>query len=149
MQNSKTKSEAGLLVLVVFVLGLLVGGVANHLWGARVWSSQGPPPRGMGHQPPPPMSQVLGLSPDQQKQWDTIFHDSHPQFEALDAQRNDLHLQVRAKIRAVLTPEQQVKFDAIVKEQDAHGRGRGPNRGGPPLGGDRAAGPGQHPGPGF
>ena len=82
MQNSRTKSEAGLLVLVVFVLGLLVGGVGNHLWGAHVWGSQGAPPHA-GHQPPPPMSQVLGLSPDQQKQWDAIFTDSHPQFEAL------------------------------------------------------------------
>ncbi|HKQ88696.1 MAG TPA: periplasmic heavy metal sensor, partial [Candidatus Acidoferrales bacterium] len=113
MQNSKTKSEAGLLVLVVFALGLLVGGVGNHLWGAHVWSS-GPPHR------PQPISQVLGLSADQQKQLDAILNDTHPQFQALDAQREALHLQVRAKIRAILTPDQQVKFDAMVKDQDAH-----------------------------
>lgn len=148
MQNSRTKSEAGLLVLVVFALGLLVGGVGNHLWGAHVWGSQVPPVHA-GHQPPPPPSQILGLSPDQQKQWDAIFTDSHPQFEALDAQRNALRLQVRAKIRAVLTPDQQVKFDAMIKDQDAHGRGRGgPNRGGPP-GVDRGPGAAAHPGPGF
>lgn len=142
MQNSRTKSEAGILVLVVFVLGLLVGGVGNHLWGARVWSSARQDHAGPGHPPPPgTFTQRLGLTPDQQKQWDAIFTESHPQFLAIDAQRDALRLQVREKIRAVLTPDQQVKFDAIVKEQDAHGRGHG----GPPPGGDR----GPHPGPGF
>jgi hypothetical protein len=42
-----------------------------------------------------------------------------------------------------------VKFDAMVKDQDAHGRG--PNHGGPggPAPGGRGQGLGQHPGPGF
>ncbi|HKQ88333.1 MAG TPA: periplasmic heavy metal sensor [Candidatus Acidoferrales bacterium] len=147
MQNSKTKSETGLLVLVVFALGLLVGGVGNHLWGAHVWGS-GPQQRGAGHPPPPgqSFSARMGLSPDQQKQLDAIFDDTHPQFQALDAQREALHLQVRAKIRAILTPDQQVRFDAMVKDQEAHGRG-GPNRGGPPPGRD-GHGP-DHRGPGF
>jgi Spy/CpxP family protein refolding chaperone len=154
MQNSKTKSEAGLLVLVVFVLGLLVGGVGNHLWGARVWSSARQDHAGPGHPPPPgpSFSQRMGLSPDQQKQLDQIFDDAHPQFQALDNQREALHLQVRDKIRAILTPDQQVKFDAMVKDQDAHGRGRGgPNRGGPPPQGEHgpAPGAGARPGPGL
>jgi Spy/CpxP family protein refolding chaperone len=147
MPNSRTKSEAGILVLVVFALGLLVGGVGNHLWGAHVWGSG--PTRGAGHPPPqgPSFSQRMGLSPDQQKQLDAIFNDTHPQFQALDAQREALHLQVRTRIRAILTPDQQVKFDAMIKDQDAHGRG-GPNRGGPPPGRE-GHGPGGHQGPGF
>lgn len=150
MQNSKTKSEAGILVLVVFVLGLLVGGVGNHLWGARVWGSARQDHAGPGHPPPGPSpSQRLGLTSDQQKQWDAIFTDARPQFQALDNQRNELHLQIREKLRAVLTPDQQVKFDAMVKDQDARGRGRGgPNRGVPPQG-DHGTSPAPHPGPGF
>lgn len=151
MPNSRTKSEAGLLVLVVFVLGLLVGGVGNHLWGAHVWGSTRQDHAGAGHPPPPgqSFSQRMGLSPDQQKQLDAIFDESHSQFQALDSQREALHLRYRAKIRAILTPEQQVKFDAMVKDQDAHGRG--PNHGGPggPAPGGRGQGLGQHPGPGF
>jgi len=149
MQNSKTKSEAGLLVLVVFILGLLVGGVGNHLWGARVWGSARQDHAGQGHPPPGPSpSQRLGLTPDQQKQWDAIFTDARPQLQALDNQRNELHVQIREKLRAVLTSDQQVKFDAMVKDQDARGRGRGgPNRGGSAPQGDH--GPGPHPGPGF
>jgi Spy/CpxP family protein refolding chaperone len=147
MQSARTKGEAGLLVLVVFILGALVGGVGNHLWNAHVMSASAGN-GGPGHQPPPPLSQVLGLSADQQKQLDVIFNDSHPQFQALDAQyhaqRGALRKQLRANIRAILTPEQQVKFDEMSKEQDA--RGRGPNRG---PGGPGGPGSGPHPGPGF
>jgi Spy/CpxP family protein refolding chaperone len=148
MPNSRTKSEAGLLVLAVFILGLLVGGVGNHLWGAHVWGSQAPPQSAGRPQPPQPISKVLGLSPDQQKQLDAIFNDTHPQFEALAQQRQALRAQTGARIRAILTPEQQVKFDAMTKERDS--RGRGPNRGGPPAGG-HGPGPGAapHQGPGF
>lgn len=146
MHNSRTKGEAGLLVLVVFILGLLVGGVGNHLWGAHVWGSTRQDHSGTGRPPQGSFSARMGLSPDQQKQLDAIFNDTHPQFQALDAQREALHLQVRARIRAILNPDQQVKFDAMMKEQDA--RGRGPNRGGPPPGRD-GHGPGGHQGSGF
>jgi len=151
MQTAKAKSEAGILVLIVFILGLLVGGVGNHLWGAHVWGSQAPP-HGAGHPPPAgrTFSQQMGLSPDQQKQLDAIFNDEHPKFQALDEQRNALHMEIRSRIRAILTPDQQVKFDAMMKDQDAHGRGRGPNRGGPPSGpppSDSSAAP--HSGAGY
>ena len=137
MQNSRTKSEAGLLVLVVFLLGLLVGGVGYRLWGGRVFGAprdvHGGPPPGRGPQGQT-FSEKMGLSADQQKQLDAIFTNAHPQFAALDAQRNALHEQVRQQIRAILTSDQQVKFDAMVKDEEAHGRGpsRGPGPGGPP-----------------
>lgn len=153
MQITKTKSEAGILVLVVFLLGLLVGGVGYRLWGARVFSSSnsGTPMRGQqGRGGPPPLSTRLNMTPDQQKQLDAIFHEYGPQFQAMDAQyrsqRDALRKESRDKIRAILTADQQAKFDEMMKEQDAHGRGRGP--GGPPPGGNRGPGQGPH-GPGF
>ena len=42
MENSKTRREAALLVFVVFLLGVLLGGLGNHLWGERVWGRQNP-----------------------------------------------------------------------------------------------------------
>lgn len=148
MQSAKTRSEAGVLVLVVFILGILVGGVGYRLWGARVFGGSAPPvhgPQGRGGGPPQPWSVRLGLSPDQQKQLDAIFNEYRPQFQALDAQRRALNLQSRDKFRAILTPDQQAKFDEITKE----GRGRGPGGpGGPPPG--AGGGPRQGPhGPGF
>lgn len=143
MQSAKTKSEAGILVLVVFILGLLVGGVGNHLWGARVWSSSAPSRGNVHPQPPgPSLSQRLQLSSDQQKQLDAIFNDSRTQLQAVDTQRNTIRMQTRARIRDILTPDQQTKFDAMIKDMDSHGRGPNRGPGGPPPGGP-------HPGPGF
>jgi hypothetical protein len=51
-------------------------------------------------------------------------------------------------MRAMLTPDQQTKFDAMMKDEDAHGRGRGPGGpgpggpGGPPRLGPPGGGPG-------
>ena len=160
MQSAKTKSEAGILVLVVFVLGILVGGVGYRLWGARVFGStatlpmRGPQGRGG---PPQPWSVRLGLSPDQQKQLDAIFHEGKPQFDAIQAQMlplqaqwNALRMQNREKVRAILTPDQQAKFDEMMKQEDSRGRGRGPGGpGGPPPGGGSKPGQGPHGGPGF
>ena len=36
MENTKKRGEAAVLVLVVFLLGALLGGVGNHLWDERV-----------------------------------------------------------------------------------------------------------------
>ena len=40
MENTKKRGEAAVLVLVVFLLGALLGGVGNHVWGERVWGKQ-------------------------------------------------------------------------------------------------------------
>ena len=141
MHSVKTKSEAGFLVFVVFVLGVLLGGVGNHLWNARVSSNSQPGPRPGGRGGPGQFAQRLGLTPDQQKQIGTIVDDMHAQLQALyapvDAKGDDVRMQTRAKIRAVLTPDQQTKFDAMMKERDAHRpSGPGPHfgSGGPPPG---------------
>ena len=146
MGNDRTKREAGLLVLVVFILGVLVGGVGYRLAGARVFG--GPPAHG-GQRPgpPPPLGQQLGLSADQQKQLDGIWADTKTQVQAVDAQRNAIRMQTRDKIRAILTPDQLTKFNAMIKDMDSHNHSgdRGPGGRGPGGGPDH----GPHQGPGF
>lgn len=123
---NKTRTEAALLVFIVFLLGLLVGGVGNHLWGERVWGHQGPPAQRMR---PPSREQIvsdltreLQLTPDQQKQIGAIIDDTRSQVHALyapvDAQHEQVRLQGRAKIRATLTADQQTKFDALMQHID-------------------------------
>jgi hypothetical protein len=144
MPSDRTKREAGLLVLLVFILGVLVGGVGYRLEGARVFGNNSPA-RGNPHPgTPPPLGQVLQLSADQQKQLDAIRADTFSQTQAVDAQRNAIRMQTRDKIRAILTPDQLVKFNAMVKDMDSHSH---PGDRGPGGGPDR--GPGQHQGPGF
>jgi Spy/CpxP family protein refolding chaperone len=133
MEATKARREAAVLVFVVFLLGVLLGGVGNHLWGSRVWGNQGP-----RFGPPPTREKVLAdftreleLTPDQEKQLGSILDDSRSQFRALDKsldpQRMQIRDQSRAQMRALLTPEQQPKFDAFLQRQDSerrNGRGR-------------------------
>jgi Spy/CpxP family protein refolding chaperone len=140
METTKTGREAALLVVVVFLLGVLLGGVGMHLWGGRVWGGQAAAnhdsahPGGMA-----PREEVLArftrelqLTPDQQQQVGAIIDDTRAQWKALyaqeDAQKDQIRQQGRARIRALLTPEQQPKFDSFMqrldeqrkKEQAAH-----------------------------
>jgi Spy/CpxP family protein refolding chaperone len=122
MENSRTRSEAAVLVLVVFVLGALLGGLGNHLWGERVWGRQNPPG-------PPSRVQIVGeltrelqLTPDQQQQLSAIVDDTKAKIRAAyapaDAQRKQLRQQGRARIRAILTPEQLPKFETFMARID-------------------------------
>lgn len=134
MEKTKARGEAAILIAVVFLLGALLGAVATHVWGERVWGHQDTHTAGMK-----PVNQVvaeftreLQLTPDQQTQVAAIIDDTHAQWKALyapvDAQKEQIRQQSRARIRALLTPEQQPKFDAFVqrldeqraKEQAAH-----------------------------
>jgi len=89
--------------------------------------------------PPPTREQVLAnftrqleLTPDQEKQLGDILDDSRSKFrsldKSLDPQRMQIRDQSRAQMRALLTPEQQPKFDAFFAQQDLqrknNGRGR-------------------------
>jgi len=126
---TRTRREAALLVFVVFLLGLLVGGVGNHLWGERVWGKQelpvrpGPPSR---EQVVNDLTRELQLTPDQQKQLGPIIDDTRAQVRALytplDAQHEKIRQQGRERIRALLTPEQQPKFDQFMQRIDEQRR---------------------------
>ena len=125
VNSNNTKREAAVLVFVVFLLGLLVGGVGNHLWGERVWGRQEP----AVHMGPPSRARILNdfthelqLSPEQQYKIGGIIDDTRAQVRALysplDAQHEKIRQQCRDRIRAVLTPEQVPKFEAFMQRID-------------------------------
>jgi Spy/CpxP family protein refolding chaperone len=122
MENSKTRSEAAVLVLVVFVLGVLLGGLGNHLWGERVWGHAYPPAMPSHDQIVSALTHELQLTPDQQQQLGVIVDDTkskiHAAYAPADAQREQLRQQGRARIRAILTPEQLPKFEAFMARID-------------------------------
>lgn len=135
MRNSSISWKAFALVLVVFGLGIALGAVGAHQWDARVIASQ---------QPPDFVKQLkeeLQLSPDQASKVDAILNDDHTKFTALDAARqaewapkyavldkqrhaewdpkmDQVRQQGRDSIRAILTPDQKVKFEAFLKRID-------------------------------
>jgi len=120
MENTKTRREAALLVMVVFLLGVLLGGVGNHLWGQRVWGLQTIP---RGHdQILSQLTHDLQLSPDQVKQVTAIADDMRSQMRALnaplDSQKEQIRQQGRDRIRALLTPEQRARFEEFTRRLD-------------------------------
>lgn len=136
MSNTSTSWKAVGLVIIVFVLGIALGGVGTHEWDARVIASQ--------QQHPSIEKQLrdeLQLSPDQATKVDAILSDFHTKSHGLDAQQHtewdpkyaplnksrhaewdpkydQLRQQGRDSIRALLTPEQKVKFEAFLKRLD-------------------------------
>ena len=122
MENSKTRREAALLVFVVFLLGVLLGGLGNHLWGERVWGRQNPLGSPTRDQLVNDLTHELQLTPDQQQQLGVIVDDTrgeiHAAYAPADVQREELRQQGRARIRAILTPDQLPKFEAFMQRLD-------------------------------
>ena len=121
MDNNKTGREAAVLVIIVFLLGALLGGVGTHIWGERVWGGHPFVPRGHD-QIYSQLTHELQLNADQQKQLAVIMDDTRSQFRVLysplDPQRDQIRQHGRAQIRAILTPEQQPKFEDFLRRLD-------------------------------
>ena len=124
MATNKARREAAILFLIVFLLGMVLGGLGGHLWGGRVWGEQPAPVNTR-----PTRSEVIAqcthelqLTPDQQKQMIAIIDDTRAKWAALyaplDSQHEQIRQEGRAHIRAILTPEQQVKFDDFMRRID-------------------------------
>jgi hypothetical protein len=124
MENTKTRREAAGLVLVVFFLGVMLGGVGNHVWGERVSGHGNMNPGGhpSRNQVVNDLTQQLELSADQQTQLGTIIDDTRSRWNSLYAPLEPEHERIRqegrARIRAILSPDQQKKFDAFMQHLD-------------------------------
>jgi hypothetical protein len=121
MENIRTKSEAAILMLVVFVLGNLLGGLGSHAWEEHMRNPPRPP-RSSSHQIISDLADELQLSVDQQKELSAIVDDTRAQIRAAyapaDAQREQLRQQASARIRAILTAAQLPRFDAYRQRID-------------------------------
>lgn len=120
MTNSNVSWKAIGLVVVVFALGIALGGVGTHLWDAHVLASQ------RHHSPVRELKDQLQLTPAQAAQYDALVGEARSKFHALDAQEHaewypkddQVRQEWREKTRAILTAEQKKTFDAFVKKQD-------------------------------
>jgi hypothetical protein len=144
MSNSNGISlKAVLLVVILFVLGIALGAVGEHLWNAHVIAAQHRRPPGPAQQ----LKDELGLTADQAKQFDAIIADEGGKFANLRAEErsewepkhatlevqehaewdpkwDQVRQQGRDQIRAILTPDQRTKFDVFVKKFDEERRKR-------------------------
>ncbi len=124
MQTTNARREAAALFVLVFALGVIFGGVGNHLWsehvsGQQVVLNSGHPTR---DQLIDNFSQVVQLTPAQRTQLAAIMDDTRTKWQALyaplDAQREAIRQQGRDRIRAILTPEQVPKFEEYMRRVD-------------------------------
>ena len=122
MENTKKRGEAAVLVLVVFLLGALLGGVGNHVWGERVWGKQTINTQPTRNQLVGDLTRDLQLTADQQQQLGSIVDDTRSQWRALyttiEPQHEQIRQQARDRMRAILTPEQKPKFEEFMHRID-------------------------------
>ncbi|HXJ15750.1 MAG TPA: hypothetical protein VNM68_00975 [Candidatus Polarisedimenticolia bacterium] len=124
MEATKVRREAAVLFFVVFLLGVLFGGVGDHLWnkhvsGQPVVSSNAHPTR---HELIKNFSKQVQLTPEQEEKLGAIMNDTRAKWQALyaplDAQREAIRQQGRERIRAMLTPEQIPRFEEYMRRAD-------------------------------
>src|SRR6202046_1153075 len=122
MENTKKRGEAALLVFVVFLLGALLGGVGNHVWGERVWGKQTINTLPTRNQIVGDLTRDLQLTPDQQQQLGSIVDDTRAQWRTLYTTIEPRHEQIRGKsrnpIRGRVNPDQKPKFEEFMHRID-------------------------------
>jgi hypothetical protein len=116
------KWKASVLVLAVFLLGLLVGGLGVHVMGSK---AAAPPAAALPTTSDEVVKQLdvrCSLTADQQKQIQAIMEEVmaeyHRIYEPIRPQIEEVRQAGRQRIRGVLKPEQLPKFEEYLRWMD-------------------------------
>lgn len=152
------RARAVLVLVAVFALGGVCGAALMHARDVRSFDRLvGPDGARRGAWRMRVLARHLDLTREQREKVRTILDGHAAERDTAMRQAMDqcggpllkLKAKVDGEIRAVLSPDQQEKFDALAARQadrlffpsGGHGRGRGGRRGGPPSGSPPAGGP--------
>ncbi|MGE0128483.1 MAG: Spy/CpxP family protein refolding chaperone [Blastocatellales bacterium] len=124
--QGKVKLQVWLLIVVVFALGAVTGGSLDRLYLANNNSLK---PATPGHGPRG-LERIIGklkgelnLSDEQVPKIRTIFEESRKEFPQSRFAEcpgfKESRARTRSRVRELLTPEQQKKYDAINAQRDA------------------------------
>jgi Spy/CpxP family protein refolding chaperone len=108
-----------LYFIATILLGAILGGAGVYyfLWYNGRLQHREPPNRSVEH-----LKKVLNLSDDQAQQVGKIFDEDRQKMrdltKQLAPQYQAIHEETRARIRQILNPDQQKKFDEFVKAID-------------------------------
>jgi hypothetical protein len=111
--------RAYLYFAVTFVLGVVVGGCGMffYAWHTGHWHREFDRQRVVRH-----LTRDLHLSEAQIRQVDQILEDTAKSYSDLhkqmDPQFDTIRIHTRDRIREILTPEQVVKFNEMVRQAD-------------------------------
>jgi Spy/CpxP family protein refolding chaperone len=124
--NSETRRKARLWLGLVFILGAAIGAVFGYSFAHRSYASTvqavtlSEPERRARRVTE--MTKDVGLTPEQRTQIDQIIHQAHDEMKAIheksDADVDVVRQRAREQMRALLTPEQKPKFEAIIQRLD-------------------------------
>jgi Spy/CpxP family protein refolding chaperone len=120
--TGRTTLKIWLVLLVVFVLGSVTGAALTGLYRSRAGGGAEARDKAM-HERFEKMRSELSLTDQQTTSVRTILDETRTEYRALRTELRprfeEPRMKARARIRALLTPEQQKKFDALVVQQDA------------------------------
>jgi Spy/CpxP family protein refolding chaperone len=127
MNEATAKQRAALWVAVVFLLGASLGGVVGYIFAHRsVSANASMTAQERRAQKVEQLTREADLTPDQRRQLEAILMQLHGEYKALheqsDAQINQARQKGRNQIRAILTPEQNPKFEEFLKRMDEERR---------------------------
>jgi predicted metalloprotease len=122
--QGRTRLKMWLVLVAVFVLGSVTGVALTGLYRSRAAAGDRPETREKAmHERFEKMRTELKLNDEQTKAVQAIIADTRNEYRALRTELRprfeEPRLKARARIRALLTPEQQQKFDGMIAQQDA------------------------------
>ena len=109
-------------VVAVFIVGAIVGGLSATalIRGHFLQVMKGGPPRGVHKPIAERLTADLALTAEQRAEVERIVQDFEPRFKEFEQRaRAEVRVimdEMESKIRVVLTPEQQVKYDAGIEK---------------------------------
>ena len=131
MNEATAKQRAAVWVAVVFLLGVLLGGVVGYVFAHHPVSANAPlSPQERRAQKVEELTRVANLTPEQREQLEAILTQLHSEYKTLheqsDAQIDQARQKGRNQIRAILTPEQRPKFEEFLRKMDEERKRNGP-----------------------
>ena len=126
--NPETRKKAGFWLILVFLLGAAVGGVFGYSFAHHTHAdtTKAMPPLSEPERRAKrvmEMTTALGLTGEQSVKVDAIIHQTHDDIRVVrdktDVDIEALRQKAREQIRAILTPDQKPKFEALVQRMDA------------------------------
>jgi hypothetical protein len=121
--SGHTRLKVWLVLVVVFVLGSITGAALTGLYRSRSGSDRERNPQQRFEK----IRNELKLTDEQTKAVSTILDEARNEYRALRGELRprfeEPRQKARARIRALLSSEQQQKFDAMVAQQDAQREG--------------------------
>ncbi len=121
--QGRTRLKIWLVLVAVFVLGSVTGAALTGLYRSRAAGDRPDAREKAMHERFDKMRTELNLTDDQTKAVRAIIDETRNEYRALRTELRprfeEPRQKARARIRALLTPEQQQKFDVMIAQQDA------------------------------